>query len=630
MTGNMSFIASLGKVFFVAMLGAGAVVVWQHDAANRDSTLHATPISLEIPLTTYSQVHIPKLQRMGPEQYHLNFTSGSPSVEPSRQAATAATKTTIPTTSLSKSSPSELLAAEEAAGPNVDAGRRLGRRDRIRRVRTKSNTQPVDALGDPFASENRESTALATSMAMPPVTPATPRRNAGWARPAEASSEVSPAAFTAPTLPDLPPVVGPGWAGTCPGTHPKSGALRVVSDITKEGAHVELVSDTHIPQRFNKPPQPIMSSQAKLAELCPKYGWRFCPNPKRGQEDHDWYTCEARQFVGKVHCAYIDNQGTIPGMVYDHGRTYPVHGCHPHKLQFQPQPLGGKKVVALDKVAHNLAVYPTGFAHVMAQLPRLILLLQSIPKDVPILLAPSKGRDQFVQLLHDKGVLDKKRILTWNANTVYHANTVYYAGEMGRGAGTRGMWDTLKKEYCSWALVMPRKRLQKLFAKNRTAAEITRPGSPVHMLVVHRKDASGNRRMIKNHASLLGALRTAFPSPVAITEFVGAQHSMKESIELFARSDVVVAPHGAALGFLAFMRPGAACVEVGYKELKGMRFPAPYFMALALSVDVAYFLSMAEGGYGSQLTADVSDVVAVTRKAVAYATTPGARFPNLA
>jgi hypothetical protein len=28
-----------------------------------------------------------------------------------------------------------------------------------------------------------------------------------------------------------------------------------------------------------------------------------------------------------------------------------------------------------------------------------------------------------------------------------------------------------------------------------------------------------------------------------------------------------------------------------------MKFPAPYYMALALSVNVAYFMSMADGGY---------------------------------
>ena len=61
-----------------------------------------------------------------------------------------------------------------------------------------------------------------------------------------------------------------------------------------------------------------------------------------------------------------------------------------------------------------------------------------------------------------------------------------------------------------------------------------------------------------------------------------------------------------------------------------MKFPAPYYMALALSVDVAYYLSMADGGYGTSLTANVPDVVAVTRKAVAYVNSPGAPHPNIA
>jgi len=141
--------------------------------------------------------------------------------------------------------------------------------------------------------------------------------------------------------------------------------------------------------------------------------------------------------------------------------------------------------------------------------------------------------------------------------------------------------------------------------------------------------------MIKNHGALMDGLRSAFPTAL-VTEFVGAKHGMAESIALFGMADVVVAPHGAALGFLAFMRPNAACVEVeqgraitlaaarhrlshpwsnrckarspcppsrirsqvGYRDLKGMKFPAPYYMALALSVDVAYFLRCGAQGQG--------------------------------
>ena len=118
----------------------------------------------------------------------------------------------------------------------------------------------------------------------------------------------------------------------------------MVSDVTQE-SDVDLISDTFIPRRFERPPQPILANQDSLVTLCAKYGWRFCPVPKRGKEDHDWYTCEARQFVARVRCGYIDNQKVIPGMVYDNSRTFPVHGCHPHQLNFQPQKQAGNRKV---------------------------------------------------------------------------------------------------------------------------------------------------------------------------------------------------------------------------------------------------------------------------------------------
>jgi hypothetical protein len=51
-------------------------------------------------------------------------------------------------------------------------------------------------------------------------------------------------------------------------------------------------------------------------------------------------------------------------------------------------------------------------------------MVQSIPADVPILLAPSTGRDALLHLLHAKKVLDKKRVVDWKSDTVYAADTV--------------------------------------------------------------------------------------------------------------------------------------------------------------------------------------------------------------
>lgn len=44
------------------------------------------------------------------------------------------------------------------------------------------------------------------------------------------------------------------WEGSCPAGNPQ-GNLKVVSDITKELDHVELITDSHLAQRFKSPPK---------------------------------------------------------------------------------------------------------------------------------------------------------------------------------------------------------------------------------------------------------------------------------------------------------------------------------------------------------------------------------------
>jgi len=48
-------------------------------------------------------------------------------------------------------------------------------------------------------------------------------------------------------------------------------------------------------------------------------------------------------------------------------------------------------------------------------------------------------------------------------------------------------------------------------------------------------------------------------------EFVGDQHDTEETLKLFANTDIVVAPHGAALAFIMGMKPGGAVVEIAYE-----------------------------------------------------------------
>lgn len=425
----------------------------------------------------------------------------------------------------------------------------------------------------------------------------------------------------------------------CPSQPNLQSPRRVVTDISME-KDVVLLVDEYSPSRYTVPPQLETFSPKKLMDLC-QGRYRFCPNPARGQADFDWYKCSVRRFVARVSCGYIDGRKNIPGMVYDSTRTFPVHGCHPAGFQPATFEMSNRTFKAL---AHNLGVFPRGFAHVIAQFPRLVHLLMHIPKDVPILLAKNPTQDQLVSILHKMGLLDPRRVVDWEPEKIFWADELYFSGEMGSitkaggQPGRRDTWDMNRNEQCSWAMSMPRQLVQRLFTAgapkpfhaalpgNRSTAT-TRTGSvvrlwrpeepqpPCRVLVVHRKDASGFRRMISNHDKMFAALEEALPQ-CNVTEFIGGQHTLEQQIRLFTQADLVVGPHGAALSLCLFMRPGSAMLEIGYTGTKSMKFPAPYFSTLSVTVDVRYYLAMADGHYKSTLTANIAEVVALAHRAL--------------
>ena len=145
-----------------------------------------------------------------------------------------------------------------------------------------------------------------------------------------------------------------------------------------------------------------------------------------------------------------------------------MHGNHPSKSNFQPLKNPGRaKVVHLEKVAHSVAVYPHATAHYFNQFPRLVYLILSLPKDVPILLANHRLRHELIDVMAKKGLVDPARIIDWDQNTVYYADSLYFAGEMGCSQrATGGIWDSLRIEHCSWAMALPRTTAQEMFTKD--------------------------------------------------------------------------------------------------------------------------------------------------------------------
>lgn len=459
-------------------------------------------------------------------------------------------------------------------------------------------------------------------------------------------------------------IVAPGTSASEPYTDrcgdprsqvPQRGSCRVVSDPTSSEKGVAIIAEKLVLSNAVSdatPPRPIMSGRngQKFEEHCTAFksadNWRrSCPSGSA--REHDWWKCDVRQFVAKLSCGFVDTDPVIPGMAYDRTRSFPVHGNHPQRTQFQPITLPPRNIKHYKSLSHNLAVYPNphgGAAHFFNQLPRLLFLLRVLPPDVPILLSMHDAQRSMLNVLASRDLIDLKRVVPWDVGTTYHADSkppsptlliaflapdefltlicitspitaLYFAGELGYGKSTSMKWDSLRVEHCSWALALPRTELQQVF----TSSFVQRETRPV-VMVVSRRDA-GKRRNVMNHASIMQKLQDALPN-CTIREFVGRDHDLNSTILLWTEADVVVAPHGAALAFMTFMRPGRAVIEIGYDnyDSRGMTFPLSYFMSIAASVGLRYYLSIARGGYSSSLRADVEDIVSLVQLALRQVT----------
>lgn len=359
---------------------------------------------------------------------------------------------------------------------------------------------------------------------------------------------------------------------------------------------------TNAPVGFN------MSSGHEKERWCNAFapgelGWkRVCP----GYKDNEFFQCQTKRFVAVCRCCFIDADGTIPGMVYDRIHTYPVHGNHPSANGFRPLTQNPVKIESFTSIAHALTVYPTATAHFLGEAAvRLVFLASHIPLHVKIVVAHHRLSSEFVDILANIGIIQASRIIHWRADTVYYADNVFFAGEAGF---VENRWDTTaSKEYCSWSTALPKSFMQ----KSLSLPVVQRTG--VSIMVVHRSDSAN--RFVTNHGAVIKHLRQTFPS-ATVSTFVGKDHDIRDTMRLFHDADIVLAPHGAALSFMSFMKQGNNVIEFGYyagsrdnpRQDGGMAWPASYFFASSIPLQLNYFVSMAHGGYNGGMTVDIADV----------------------
>lgn len=411
-----------------------------------------------------------------------------------------------------------------------------------------------------------------------------------------------------------------------------------------------------VPQNTSRlPPRPTMSTDGRLAAECRRrrrlgregmHNWEFCdgwPLQERSR-----LRCVSASFLTFVDCSWIDpdtKESIKPGLVFTDTSSYPTQLSSGERGMPVTLPLAAS-FVRVPELARVVGVYPTAPAHIAEEWPRLVHLVAMLPGRVPLLVPRHRLNVEFAQILdvileagcaldqddcradgdvlarqlahgssppgHRRGPVSR-RILWWEKGTWYHAHRVFFSWE-GALDDRSGRWDLmLTEDICSSRRTQAAWRLQR-FVGRRFLRPSHRPaegGRRPRILVVHRADARS--RKLLNNAQLVEALARTFHVDV----FVGADRSLAQTIASFVNADAVVAPHGAANSFWAFLQPGTAVVEVGYPGHGGQWFPPAFYYYLAVANGLQYGLSMAlTGSYSSALVANITDVVLVIKRAL--------------
>lgn len=355
-----------------------------------------------------------------------------------------------------------------------------------------------------------------------------------------------------------------------------------------------------------------------------------------------WSTCVVDRFVARIQQGQVTLSRSPQGppgnaLVSNKTHSFPLH------LNDLKRSQDGAKIRRFTgPIAHSFGSLSLSTAHLINQIHRLVTVARNVPPRTIILTLDTRLHREFVKLFQSRRVVPDDVSFEFispakqKGTQIFTAPSVYFAGEAVAvdndylpALSPTHRWYTLEKEICSWQLASNRSEIRHLLDRH----EAPDTASSFEALVVSREDATS--RSVRNHKGLVSTVREALSEAsrqVNVRVFVGRNHNV-ESTELFwRRADLVVAPHGAALAFMLFMRPGTHVIELGYHVggsgprrnydlaalggSKGMPWPAPYYWVIAVSSNVNLYASMSSGSYGGAMTANLTDVAQLIRKRI--------------
>ena len=263
-------------------------------------------------------------------------------------------------------------------------------------------------------------------------------------------------------------------------------------------------------------------------------------------------------------------------------------------------------------------------------LPRLLFLDSVLPRHIPMAWPGGDIPAEFKKVFESAGLLSNRTFIVTKLRSpiTQVAKRLYFVTSTTRQGDPLCLWSLQRLLHGMWMRVFDREDVlagtikvkSSAYSRVLASAQSTalsqnqNQSQPVKFFVVQRP--RGRSRSITNHKALLDRLVAALPA-VKVEEITFSEGSLISTARKLRNGKLFIAPHGAGLNNMFMLPYGATVVEIGY--VGGADFPWPSdYLCLARNLGFRYYASLAEsGGQGSDLTANIDEIVNIAKEVFA-------------
>ena len=319
--------------------------------------------------------------------------------------------------------------------------------------------------------------------------------------------------------------------------------------------------------------------------------------------------CTSNSYVVEFSCAFVEMWGSthesVPGAIFDVNRAF----LHQHYVRAPDTSTMPSSITHYERLGTALYPYldaPGHFPH--ETLPKVLWLLQTLPRDVPVLAPMTTWTKRYYDALAKNG-FNTSRIIPFvpTFRSVVIADKIYTPIE----------WPFCAQDGNPNHGGEPSEYPYEIMNATRDAmVPHALKATPAKSIVLI--DRGKHARRFVRHKTLVRTLKSVYDGRGYVVEEFGPDFltaPLSEHIALFNRAAIVIGPHGAGFSNLIFCRENTAVVEIGFDSSRGMQLDEMYFQ-LALGLHLRYWLVMGRGSYVGTIDASVEEIMRVVRKAL--------------